>query len=496
VAFEFVGVFTVNQNTPVLVGVSQILQRIQAPLDGKEPVDMMLDAIHAAAEDTGNASIINEADSVRVIRGVWRYKQPAKYLVEALGLGNVETMGTPYGGNMVQSCVNRSALDILSGDKSVILITGAENGNSQAKAQKAGVEISYKDLPGHYDAMLDEDVPMSSEGEIAMGIRAPIQIYPIFENALRHQRGESIPDHAKRISELWAGFSQVAKDNPTAWLRDPVDAETIRTPGPKNRMVSFPYPKLMNSNNAVDMSAALILCSVEKAKSLGIPEEKWVYPLAGTDAHDHYFVSNRDNLYSSPSIRIAGKRALELANMTVADIDLIDVYSCFPSAVQVAINELGLDATKPLTITGGLTFGGGPLNNYVMHSIAKMVELLRESRSKRGMVTANGGYLTKHAFGIYSAEPSQEFAYENVQKEVDATPTREIVDQHEGEVSIESYTVMYGPNGPAVGHAACLLPDGRRTWANTEDKDLVQAMTESEFCGKAASVKQGQLLVS
>jgi acetyl-CoA C-acetyltransferase len=131
-----------------------------------------------------------------------------------------------------------------------------------------------------------------------------------------------------------------------------------------------------------------------------------------------------------------------------------------------------------------------------MHSIAKMVELLRESRSKRGMVTANGGYLTKHAFGIYSAEPSQEFAYENVQKEVDATPTREIVDQHEGEVSIESYTVMYGPNGPAVGHAACLLPDGRRTWANTEDKDLVQAMTESEFCGKAASVKQGQLLVS
>ena len=485
-----------NKNTPVLVGVSQILQRIDEPLAGKEPVDMMLDAIRLAAEDTGNLGIIDQADSVRVIRGVWRYKQPARYLVEALGLTNVETMGTPYGGNMVQSCVNRSALDILSGEKSVILITGAENGNSQAKASKAGLEINYKDLPGSYDAMLDEDVPMSSDGEIAMGIRAPIQIYPIFENALRHQKGESIEDHARRISELWAGFSQVAKDNPTAWLRDPVNAETIRTPGPKNRMVSFPYPKLMNSNNAVDMSAALIMCSVEKAKALGIPEEKWVYPLSGTDAHDTYFVSNRDNLHSSPSIRIAGGRALELAKMSVADLDLIDVYSCFPSAVQVAINELGLDATKPLTITGGLTFGGGPLNNYVMHSIAKMVELLREARSKRGMITANGGYLTKHAFGIYSAEPSQEFAYENVQKEVDATPTREAVDQHEGEVTIESYTVMYGPNGPAVGHAACLLADGRRAWANTEDKDVMQAMTESEFCGKAASIKQGQLLVS
>ncbi len=484
-----------NPNTPVLVGVSQILQRISAPLEGKEPVAMMLDAVKAAAEDSGNPKILDATQSIRVIRGIWRYKQPAKYLAEQLGIANVETMGTPFGGNMVQSCVNASAAEILSGEKDVIVITGAENGNSQAKARKAGVEIEYLDLPGQYDRMLDKEVPMSSDAEAAAGIRAPIQIYPIFENALRHQRGESIADHSKRISELWAGFSQVAKDNETAWLRDAVSAEAIRTPGPSNRMVSFPYPKLMNSNNAVDMSSALIMCSVEKAKSLGISEDKWIYPLAGTDAHDHYFVSNRDNLYSSPAIRIAGGRALELANMQVSDIDLIDVYSCFPSAVQVAINELGLDDSKPLTVTGGLTFGGGPLNNYVMHSTAKMVELLREQRSSRGMITANGGYLTKHAFGIYSGEPTQEFSHQNVPAEVDATPTREAVENHEGEVTIESYTVMYGPNGPAMGHAACLLPDGRRTWANTEDSDVMQAMTEEEFCGRAATINQGVLKV-
>lgn len=484
-----------NPNTPVLVGVSQILQRITDPLSGKEPVAMMLDAIREAAEDTGNPSVVDSIQSVRVVRGIWRYKQPAKYLAEQLGVPNAETMGTPFGGNMVQSCVNASASEILSGAKDVIVITGAENGNSQAKSKKAGVEIEYLDLPGKYDRMLGDEVPMSSPAEVAAGIRAPIQIYPIFENALRSQRGESIEAHRKRISELWAGFSQVAKDNETAWLRDPVNAEAIRTPGPTNRMISFPYPKLMNSNNAVDMASALIMCSVEKAKSLGIAEDKWIYPLAGTDAHDHYFVSNRDNLYSSPAIRIAGSRALELAGMQVSDIDLIDVYSCFPSAVQVAINELGLDASKPLTVTGGLTFGGGPLNNYVMHSIAKMVELLREQRSSRGMITANGGYLTKHAFGIYSGEPTQEFVHQDVQAEVDATPTREAVEQHDGEVSIESYTVMYGPNGPVMGHAACLLPDGRRTWANTSDQDVMQAMTEEEFCGRTAQVKEGALTV-
>ena len=245
----------------------------------------------------------------------------------------------------------------------------------------------------------------------------------------------------------------------------------------------------MNSNSAVDMSAALIMCSVEKAEALGIPKSRWVYPLAGTDAHDHYMVSNRDNLYSSPAIRIAGSRVLELMNLSVSELDHLDVYSCFPSAVQVAVNELGLDDTRPLTITGGLTFGGGPLNNYVMHSIARMVELIRDAPESKGMITANGGYLTKHAFGIYSGvEPSADFKYEDVQKEVDITPSRNCVTDHEGEVEIESYTVMYGADGPLMGHAACLLPDGTRTWANTADADQMDEMTKVEICGRRARV--------
>ncbi|MDZ7684888.1 MAG: hypothetical protein U5O39_07650 [Gammaproteobacteria bacterium] len=172
-----------------------------------------------------------------------------------------------------------------------------------------------------------------------------------------------------------------------------------------------------------------------------------------------------------------------------SDIDLIDVYSCFPSAVQVAVNELGLPDELPLTVTGGLTFGGGPLNNYVMHSIARMVELLRESRDQRGVITANGGYLTKHAFGVYSGvPPEKDFQHRNVQAEVDATPARMSLVDYDGEVVIESYTVMYAGEGPAVGHAACLTPDGGRTWANTEDPEVMKAMTEEEFCGRRARI--------
>ncbi len=486
-----------NPRTPVIVGIDQILQRIQDPLDGKEPIDMMVDAVRGAAADTG-ADLLGDVTSVRVIRGVWRYKQPAGYVAEKIGVPDAETMGTPFGGNMVQSVVNQTALDILGGQHDVVVITGAENGNSQAKARKAEVDLPLTETSGPYTRMLGEDKSMSSEPELARGIRAPIQLYPVFENAIRARLEESIPDHLKRISELWAGFSKVAESNPHAWLRDPVDAEAIRTPGPTNRMISFPYPKLMNSNNSVDMAAALIMCSVEKAKSLGIPEEKWVYPWSGTDAHDHFMVSDRDNLYSSPAIRIAGGRALELVGMHASDIDLIDVYSCFPSAVQVAINELGLPDDLPLTITGGLTFGGGPLNNYVMHSVARMVELLRESPEKRGMITANGGYLTKHAFGVYSGEPPEaDFQHRDVQPDVDATPSRHSLVDYDGEVVIESYTVMYGAEAPAVGHAACLTPDGSRTWANTEDPDVMMAMTQEEFCGRRAKIDgEGNLTVS
>jgi len=204
---------------------------------------------------------------------------------------------------------------------------------------------------------------------------------------------------------------------------------------------------------------------------------------------DTYFVFARDNLHSSPAIRIAGNRALEFAGMGVDDIDLVDVYSCFPSAVQVAANELGLSHDRPLTVTGGLTFGGGPLNNYVMHSIVRMMKLLRDAPGQKGFITANGGYLTKHAFGVYSTEaPNLDFQHADVQDEVDQEPTREWLVDHDGDATIESYTVMFGANGPEAAHAACLTPDGKRTWANCIEADVISAMTTEEFCGRDARI--------
>lgn len=476
---------------PVLVGVAQLEQRIKGdPREGKEPLALMVEAVRAAAADTGNPAVLDAATSVRVIRGIWPYKNPAAVVAQAIGLPSAETVLTPYGGNFVQSVLNQSALDIQAGRHDVIVMTGAECGYSQARAKKLGVELAWQAAAGTPDRVIGEDKDMRHPAEKKAGLGAPIQLYPMFENALRHARGESIEAHLRRISELWSRFSEVAARNPHAWIRKAHSPEEIRTLGPDNRPVSFPYPKLMNSNNNVDQGAALILCSTAAAKRLGIPESQWIYPWAGTDAHDHYHVSNRDNLHTSPAIRIAGRRCLELAGVDVASIDLVDVYSCFPVAVEVAAAEIGLSETRPLTVTGGLTFAGGPLNNYVMHSIARMVELLREKRDARGLVTANGGYLTKHAFCVYSATPpSQPFRHADVQDEVDATPQRDVAMAYEGAATIETYTVMYGAEGPQVGHAALLTPDGRRAWGRIDAPDVLSDMTRQEFCGRAARLK-------
>jgi acetyl-CoA C-acetyltransferase len=480
-------------STPVLVGIAQLEQRIEDPLSGKEPLTLMQEALRAAAADAGSSALLNQATSVRVIRGVWPYKNPAKVLADEFDIPNAETCLTPFGGNFVQTTVNQSALDIQDGKHDIVLITGGECGNTQAKVRRAGLnareDLHWQEAPGQPDRMIGTEQPMAHDVEIELGIRQPIQVYPMFENALRYQAGETIDAHQKKVSELWAGFSAVASRNPHAWIREARTAEEIRTISPSNRPVSFPYPKLMNSNSNVDQAAALILCSEDKARALGIAEEKWIYPWAGTDAHDHYFVSNRDNLHSSPAIRLAGRKVLELADVTPDALAHVDVYSCFPSAVQVAAMEIGLDMTRPLTVTGGLTFAGGPLNNYVMHSIATMAELLRRERGGKGLITANGGYLTKHAFCVYSSEPPpQGFRHADLQADVDATPSRDVAINLASEATIESYTVMYGADGPAVAHLSALLPDGRRTWAHCRDQEVMSAMTREEFCGRSVNL--------
>jgi acetyl-CoA C-acetyltransferase len=259
-------------------------------------------------------------------------------------------------------------------------------------------------------------------------------------------------------------------------------------------MISWPYTKLMNSNNMVDQGAALILTSAAKATHLQIPTEKWVFPYAGTDAHDTHLIGERAEFDRSPAIRIAGRRALELAGMGIDDVHLVDLYSCFPSAVQVAANELGLpldDPQRPLTVTGGLTFAGGPWNNYVSHSIATMAERLVSAPGTVGLITANGGYLTKHSFGVYGTQPpAGDFRWENVQPIVDAEPTRVAEMEWSGVGTVETWTTAFTRDGtPEKAFLAVRTPEDTRALAVITDASEAEASIREDIAGAKVRVE-------
>lgn len=473
----------VDPRTPVIVGVGQLVRR-PTPDDveqASEPAEMMAEVLRLAADDSGAGSpVLAAADAVATVESVsWPYRNPALAVAERVGASPRLTLRSTTGGNSPQLLVNRMAAAIGRGELDVALVAGAEAVHSRVLARKVKAWLPWSvqgDDVREVDEVVGHDLPGNSDHELSRGLVLPTQVYPMFENALRAAAGESIEEHQRKVAELWARFSAVAARNPYAWSPERRTADEIATVTPDNRMVGFPYPKLMNANIQTDQAAALIVCSVEAARRFGVPEDRWAFPHFGGEAYDTWFVSERDSFRASVPLRtFAGEvRADEVA--------YVDLYSCFPSAVQIAATELGFGLDRDLTVTGGLTFAGGPANNYVTHSIATMVDVLRGDPGSLGVVTAVGWYLTKHAVGVYSTTPPGD-GFRRVEWSGDV-PRRALVESYEGKAVIETYTVMFDREGePETGLYALRLPDGRRALGRSGG-----VAVDEELCGRPVRV--------
>ncbi|HUO47337.1 MAG TPA: acetyl-CoA acetyltransferase [Acidimicrobiales bacterium] len=498
---------TLDPRTPVLVGAGQVTCPLVAGEDltaRAEPVALMARALEAAADDAGGPAgrrLLQRATSIRVLVPLsWRYVDPGSLVAEHLGISPAESVLTAIGGNGPQSVVNQSGAAIAAGKLDVVLVTGAECIATRIAARRDAERpvLPWSTQPDTTPLpvpMGTDRVPVT-DFELARGLDRPLRVYPLFENALRHVAGRSVPEHTAAVAALWSRFSAVAAGNPFAWSQQALGADDIATVAPENRMISFPYPKRMNAYDRVDQGAALILCSLEAALAAGVARDRLVFPVAGTDANDHWFLTHRADLHSSPAIRVAGSRALELAGLGVDDLAHVDLYSCFPCAVQIAAAELGItldDPGRSLTVTGGLAFAGGPGNNYVTHSIATMAQRLRDQPDATGLVTGLGWYSTKHSVGLWSASPpASGFRHDTPQAAVDALPQCAPAGDYEGEAVVETYTVVHDAAGdPELGILALRTADGRRTWANTADADTLAGLEAEEGCGRSARVLAG-----
>jgi len=473
------------------VGASQLLQRVEDPTTGAEPLALMEQAARGAAEDCGAPGILEQLDGIYVPRGLWGYTNPAAILRERLGAPRARTGMAPISGTMVQRMLAHAACAIAAGRQQAVLIVGGEAERSKRRAWRAGVDLAWTDQPESTpDLDFGGESPFTNRVELTKGLTRPAAVFSLFENAMRHARGESLHDHVRRISELWAGFSKVSVDNPHAWSRAPLSADEIATPSPDNALVAWPYTKRMCANMVVDQAAALLICSSRLADRLGIAPERRVYLHASTEAAELPLLSNRKDFATAPELAQAGARALELAGVSAADVEHLDLYSCFPAAVALAQAELGLDPGRRSTVTGGLAFAGGPFNSYVLHSTASMIERLRAEPGARGLVTGVGGFFTKLAFSVLSSAPPPDgYRHEDVPRD-ECVPRRVYHESYVGPARVETYALHYSDGTPEALTIACLTPDGGRTWAVSDEAGLLEAATQEELCGRSAQVRE------
>jgi acetyl-CoA C-acetyltransferase len=483
----------VDERTPVVVGVGQVNQRVP-PSEARAPVDLLAEAARSAEADAG-AALLGRVDAVAVVAiGSWRYPDPGAALGRLLGIEPRATAVSTVGGNSPQLLVNELALRILRGECDVALVGGAECMHTRWRARREPkVHLAWDDggdVPCPW--VVGDDRPGSSPYEMAHLAVAPTMVYPLFESAIRAELGRTVDEHQIAVSEMWSRFSDVAAGNPHAWSRTRYTPAEIRTVSPDNRLVCFPYPKRMCANIDVDQAAAILLCSYGAARAAGVPDDRLVFLHAAAEAHDHWFVTERRSLTASPAIGAAGRATLQHAGLGIDEIAYLDLYSCFPSAVQIGRDALGIHAADPrsLTVTGGLGFAGGPVNNYPTHAIARMVETLRADGDSFGLTTALGWYVTKHCVALWSARPPRvPFAVAHPQAEIDAQPRREPAGLVETAAIVEATAVGFDRDGtPSVGIVSALLADGRRVLANERDADTLRSMTTEPWEGRRVKI--------
>jgi acetyl-CoA C-acetyltransferase len=485
-----------DPRTPVLVGIAAIDQRPDDPTDSFEAFELMVASLEAAADDAGSRNLLAEASSIRVPRGFWQYADPGRLVAGRVGASGARTLLAEIG-VLQQTLLSDACRAIAAGEEEVALVTGADAKFRELRGRITGVELSETAQSRvEPDLKLTPREPLFHELEVERGLMLPVRAFALMDSALRFSEGVSPEAHRDEIARLLADFSRVAATNPHAWKRTPVPFEEIRTPSSKNRMLAFPYAKLHNSDWNVDQAAGLILCSVEKARALGLPAERWIFPLSASESNHVVPLAARAELHRSPGAKIAGRYALELAGLKPEEIAHFDLYSCFPAPVRVFARELGLAGDRPYTVTGGMAFAGGPLNNYVLQATVRMAEVLREDPGSAGLVTTISGIMNKVGFGVWSSEPPpQGFRFADPSAEVAAQgESRELVGDYQGPARTVGYTVVYLGEDPVEGIAVCDLPDGRRTIATAKNPTLASAMTEEEFCGRDVLVAtEGEL---
>ncbi len=457
---------------PVIVGVGEIVDRPKDIAAGLEPLTLLEEALKRAEADSGG-KLLGEIGSLDVVNFLsWRYRDPEKQLAARLGIAPAHAYYGPVGGESPIRYIHEAAQRIARGECSVAAVCGAEAQSTATKAERAGITLPWTPF-AHDVEEPKRGAAFQKPLAVKLGVFRPVTVYPFYEAASSAHWGQTPREAMTESGELWSRYSDAASHNPNAWLKRHFAPAEITTPSPDNRLIAWPYTKLMVANPTVNMGAAVLLTSLAKARAAGIPEDRLVYPLGGASAEEPRDYLIRDQFHESHPQNAVLRSVMDLAGGDGRAFDAIELYSCFPCVPKMARRTLGLGSDVQPTVTGGLTFFGAPLNTYMTHAACAMVRKLRDG-ARLGLLYGQGGFVTKHHALVVSRTPPREQLSQDTSVQAIADRNKravpEFVTEANGKGKVESFTALFGRNGE-VEHGVVML----RTEQNTRTLARVPA---------------------
>ena len=432
------------EHIPVIIGVGQSIHRDDGDWAGAEPLRLMLTAAHNAFDD-GRLAAATEVDSIDVLHiQAWRYDDVAALLADRLGCGVVRGTSYAVGGETPLRVLDDVARRVQRGETRCALIVGAESTRAADRCAKVDGDLGWTPMAVPRPKW---QLPQTWRRIVDIGVQRAMHIFALYENALRAHEGIALSDAQDESAALWAALSRVAAANPYSWSTEPVSATTVRTVTTDNRRVCFPFTKRMTANPFVNQGAALLVTDTETARRLRVPEAQWVYPWGSAGADEPAEVLSRTSFHRSAAVERAILRTQELTGTATDDYSLVELYSCFPTMPKLSGRVLGPIKPEAPTVTGGLSFFGGPGSNYLTHSIAAMALRLRDNGGL-GFIHGVGEMMTKHHGLVLGSEP-RDGGYASDPDGIVAIAPGEMTidDDYEGAGTIETCSVSYTRDG-------------------------------------------------
>lgn len=483
-----------DERTPVIAGVGLVSQRIESSLEAAEPIELMIEATRAAGEDAGRPRMLADLERIYVPIGRWRYRDPGGLIAEAVGANGATTVSAMVGVSQ-QTVIADACSRIADGEIQSALVAGGEAGYRLLRSRIEGSELRDRESPDPSDVVWkpEKEIIPAFEREAGLGNDA-VGYYAVLESAYRVARRAPRGERERAVAAQYHELSRIAAANPDGWDDEVVSAEAIL----EGRRLADPYGKFHVANWSVDQASALLLMSVGAARRAGVPASKLVFAQSSAEANYMVNITSRAELDRCPGAEVAARAALGAAQCTAVDLDWVELYSCFPIAMDLYAEALGLDPDAARSFTGGMPFAGGPFNNFVLHATAQLVKRLRTRPGSRGLVSTVSGVLTKQGFAVWGREPNPEgFRAIDVSDETRRRFAElPVAIDYCGAGRIAGYTVMYDRSGPHTAVAVVDTDDSRRTIARCQDPELMTAMVQEEWVERRVEVASGQWTVA